>query len=81
MAKCQDYGDDVGELPDLRDSLTPTASYFCDLQIQVQVAAEDARARLQQLEDDRRLNRHGIAQADGTTVHVGPRFPLQESHR
>jgi hypothetical protein len=79
-ARRRDYDDEVGELPDLRDRLTP-AAIARDQQIQAEVAAEEVRAQLQQLEEARRANRFGIAQADGTTVHVGPRFPLQDSHR
>ena len=78
-ARCQDNGDE-GELPDLQDSLMP-AAIACLQQIEAELVTEEARSQQQQQQQQneaRRANRFGIAQADGTTVHVGPRFPLQD---
>ena len=77
-ARHQDNGDE-GELPDLQDSLMPAVIAHLQ-QIEAEVATEEAQAQQQQQNQAGRANCFGIAQADGTTVHVGPRFPLQDWH-
>ena len=53
------------------------AAIACLQQIEAEVATEEARA---QQNEAGRANHFGIAQADGSTIHVGPRFPLQDWH-
>ena len=69
--------DEEGQLPDLRDSLTP-AAIARGQQIEEQVATEVADIIQQEQSEARRVHRIGIARGEGTTVHVGPRFPLQD---
>jgi hypothetical protein len=59
------------ELPDLRPQLSDHARAR-GREIDEQTAAETAAA----LQEEQRANSTGIAARDGTTVHVGPRFPL-----
>ena len=60
-----------GQLPDLCDSLTPVAIAHTQW-IEEQVAAEMADTIQQEQNEARRVQHIGIAQGDGTTVHVGP---------
>lgn len=70
--------DEEGELPDLRHRLSEVNRarlYETDHQ---QAAEEIAAAAREELEEERRANRFGVAAGDGTTIHVGPQFPLQD---
>jgi hypothetical protein len=77
QANIDDDDNDEGQLPDLRDSLTP-AAIARGREIEEQVAAETAAIIQEEQNEARRIRRIGIPAGDGTTLHVGPRFPLQD---
>lgn len=66
-----------GELPDLRPHLSDRARQR-GREIDAQTAAETAAAIQQEQAAARRANRFGTPAPDGTTLHLGPVFPLQD---
>jgi hypothetical protein len=62
-----------GELPDLRPQLSERARAR-GREIDAQTAAETAAA----IQEEQTPNTSRTAAGDGTTIHLGPRFPLQD---
>lgn len=69
---------DTGELlPDLRPHLSDHARAR-GREIDEQTAAETAAEMAAAMQEERMASRFGTAAGDGTTTHMGPRFPLQD---
>jgi hypothetical protein len=76
-AGCDTVENTEGELPDIRPQLSEEARARL-YEVDEDAAAEAAAAVREQQEAASRANRHGRPAGDGTTIHVGPHFPLQE---